>query len=130
MPGPDKPRREDETPTTDPVAGETPSKAELDLRYLTEEPAESSRVDLQEIPHHSPQWAKITWPVAKILLGLIASIMLVPFLIIVSTSDVARIDHTLDWAKTVLPPAVGFGGAVVGYYFGTRGGQQAPASDD
>jgi len=46
---------------------------------------------------------------------LIALVMLLPFIF---KTDV---DAMFDWAKTILPPAIGFGGAVVGYYFGTSG---------
>ncbi len=55
--------------------------------------------------------------------------MLLPFFVVMfAESDKAEI--ALDWAKTVLPPVVGFGGAVVGFYFGTRGTQQGPVSDE
>ena len=96
---------------------------------LTKSPAKEDRVDLREAPPYSPEWAKIIWPIAKILLLLIAAVMLLPFLIIV-TVEKEKVGSALDWAKTVLPPVVGFGGALVGYYFGTRGSQQASPSDE
>ena len=55
--------------------------------------------------------------------------MLLPFLIItIVDKDTAA--SVIDWAKTVLPPVVGFGGALVGYYFGTRGAQSGELSED
>jgi hypothetical protein len=42
-----------------------------------------------------------------------------------------RSKDLLDWAKTILPSAVGFGSAMMGYYFGTRSteGTKPPRSD-
>jgi hypothetical protein len=61
--------------------------------------------------------------------------MLIPFVVIALLAGVGRltdpIDPMLDWAKTILPPLVGFGGAIVGYYFGTRGsGKSNGASEE
>ncbi len=55
--------------------------------------------------------------------------MLSPFFILMCV-DGATGEKIIDWAKTVLPPVVGFGGALVGYYFGTRGTQQVLSSDE
>ena len=63
------------------------------------------------------------------MLALIAAVMLLPFLIIV-LAEKEKAGNAIDWAKTVLPPVVGFGGALVGYYFGTRGTQQDGPSEE
>ena len=55
--------------------------------------------------------------------------MLLPFFLVLWVND-GKEDKILDWGKTVLPPVVGFGGALVGYYFGTRGNQQDPSSEE
>lgn len=102
------------------------SEERLDITTSRKE----ERFRMTEAPPYSPEWAKIILPIAMILLGLIATVMLLPFLIIVMVEKELQVDRTLDWAKTVLPPVVGFGGALIGYYFGTRGAQQASPSDD
>ena len=96
----------------------------LDLTKASPE----DRIEIAEVSPYSPEWAKTVKPVALILLGLIALVMLLPFLIIVMAEE-NKADNALDWAKTVLPPVVGFGGALVGYYFGTRGAQQSTPSE-
>jgi hypothetical protein len=57
--------------------------------------------------------------------------MLVPFGLIpfMDQSDDA-VEHVIGWANTVLPPVVGFGGAIVGYYFGSRADQTAAGADE
>ena len=61
---------------------------------------------------------------------MIGLVILLPFLI-VFTCDQEKARNVLDWSKTVLPPVVGFGGALVGYYFGTRGTlQDAPSEEE
>ena len=97
----------------------------LDLR----KPEEGYGAEVREIPPYSAEWAKIVKPVALSLLGLIAAVMLLPFLIVVCVQEETG-EQVLDWAKTVLPPVVGFGGALVGYYFGTRGNQQDLPSEE
>ena len=96
---------------------------------LTRPASADARIELEEIPLHSTEWAKTVWPVALILLVLIASVMLVPFVIIVLTQS-DKAETAVDWAKTVLPPVVGFGGALVGYYFGTRGTQKETSPEN
>ena len=94
----------------------------LDLREA--EPQAEKRIQVRkELPPYSAEWARIVKPVSLSLLGLIAAVMLLPFLIVVFVSKEVG-NQVIDWAKTVLPPVVGFGGALVGYYFGTRGSQQ------
>jgi hypothetical protein len=39
------------------------------------------------------------------------------------------LESVLDWSKTILPSAVGFGSAMVGYYFGTRTGPEREEPD-
>jgi hypothetical protein len=38
------------------------------------------------------------------------------------------IKEMLDWAKTVLPPLIGFGSAIIAYYFGIRSGSSGKVS--
>jgi hypothetical protein len=99
-------------------------------------------------------WSKVVWPITRSLLLLLAVVMLVPFVFVLwltptqvkvtvpkGTSDqqvaaivqavaqdraTKRLEMVLDWAKTILPSAVGFGSAMVGYYFGTRAAQPNP----
>lgn len=110
------------------LAGSSPSKAhqtDIDLRTALR----GQSPNLKEAAAYSPEWARIIWPITRILLSLIAVVMLLPFFVVMfAENDKAEI--ALDWAKTVLPPVVGFGGALVGYYFGTRGTQQGPVSDE
>ena len=103
----------------------TPEEEPLDLTKS----AAAARVDLREAPPYSPEWAKIIRPITTSLLALIAAVMLLPFLIIV-LAEKEKAGNAIDWAKTVLPPVVGFGGALVGYYFGTRGTQQDGPSEE
>ncbi len=83
------------------------------------------KVKIKEaIEPHSQQWAEIVSPITRGLLALIAAVMILPFLIIVLLlPGPEAIANVIDWAKTILPPAVGFGGSLVGYYFGTRSGK-------
>lgn len=96
----------------------------IDLR---QPPAREERI---EISPYSSEWAKIVKPVTVSLLSLIAAVMLLPFVLVVYVGNGQTGDQIVDWAKTVLPPVVGFGGALVGYYFGTRGNQQEPPSEE
>lgn len=80
---------------------------------------EGAGVTGKEIPPYTSTWADIAKPFTWFLLSLIAAVMLLPFAF-AFRADVKAGD-LLDWAKTILPPVTGFGGAVVGYYFGTRG---------
>ena len=106
------------------MVGVPPEEEPLDLTKSA-----ADRVDLREAPPYSPEWAKIIRPITRSLLALIAAVMLLPFLIIVM-AEKEKAGNAIDWAKTVLPPVVGFGGALVGYYFGTRGSQQdGPAEE-
>ena len=86
-------------------------------------------LETRELSPYSPQWAKIVRPVGILLLCLIAAVMLLPFFLVLWVND-GKEDKILDWGKTVLPPVVGFGGALVGYYFGTRGNQQELSSEE
>jgi hypothetical protein len=75
----------------------------------------------QEIPLHTSDWAKEVRPFALFILSLIASVMIIPFISFFThypTGDYMK--QELDWAKTILAPVIGFGGAVIGYYFGAR----------
>ena len=125
--------RGDETPPSGSSRTEGPESVGApqgdELLDLTKPSGGEDRVELREAPPYSPQWAKIILPIASTLLALIASVMLLPFLII-ATVDKETAALAIDWAKTVLPPVVGFGGALVGYYFGTRGAQGGGPSEE
>lgn len=73
---------------------------------------------VQEIAPRTSEWATIAKPFTYFLLCLIAAVMLLPFAWFLFQHDDTDM---LDWAKTILAPVIGFGGAVVGYYFGTGG---------
>lgn len=84
-------------------------------------PGKEQRPSLERADAYSPFWVSTVWPIARSLLALIAAAMLVPFLMIaLLDSSEEAIEPMIDWAKTILAPVVGFGGAIVGYYFGTR----------
>ncbi len=100
--------------------------ADIDITQPTK-PVDRSKpagglVTQQELLPHTPEWAGIAKPFTYFILILIAAVMLLPFAWFAwdKTST-----NMLDWAKTVLPPAIGFGGAVVGYYFGTSGSSKS-----
>lgn len=99
--------------------GQTKTKSAINLK----DPPKDQSVELKPLPLHSREWARHVRPIALSLLGLIGLVILLPFLIILK-SDQEKALNALDWSKTVLPPVVGFGGALVGYYFGTRSAQQ------
>ena len=86
-------------------------------------------LETRELSPYSPQWAKIVRPVGILLMCLIAAVMLLPFFLILWVSE-GKQENILTWGNTVLPPVVGFGGALVGYYFGTRGNQQELSSEE
>ena len=94
------------------TADQTRNKSAINLK----DPPKDKPVELKPLPLHSREWARHVQPIALSLLGLIALVILLPFLIIL-TSDQEKARNALDWSKTVLPPVVGFGGALVGYYF-------------
>lgn len=104
---------------------DTPVLETIDVRHL--EP--DLGIELREASPYSPQWARIAKPIALSFLAIIATVILLPFLII-SWGDKCRTDDVLDWAKSVLPPVVGFGGALVGYYFGSRHGHPSQSSEE
>ena len=89
-----------------------------DLNLKEPEPGEF--IEGRAIPHHSGEWARIVGPFTWFVLSLIALVMLLPFSMLWLISW-RRVPLMLDWAKTILPSATGFGGAIIGYYFGTRG---------
>ena len=107
----------------------TPGQAEIKNAINLKDPPKDKPVELKPLPLHSREWARHVQPIALSLLGMIALVILLPFLIIL-TSDQEKARNALDWSKTVLPPVVGFGGALVGYYFGTRGTLQDAPSEE
>lgn len=128
----------------------------LDLRTPsgTGERGTKNRIQFDRaIDQHSTGWADIVSPFTWMFLGIIATAMFLPFVFIWSLSsptvvlpgnastpelvDAAaraimdeRMRAALDWAKTILPSAVGFGSAIVGYYFGTRSSSPSRSGDD
>ena len=87
----------------------------------------------QPTPNGTPP--KIIRLFGVIIFTLVGLVILLPFAIVLiqvwhcdgSCGD--KTDKILDWAKTVLAPVVGFGSAVVGYYFGTRSGSNPTSSE-
>ncbi|HVT60009.1 MAG TPA: hypothetical protein VHR45_16630 [Thermoanaerobaculia bacterium] len=133
------------TQATPPDAAGQPSAGQDKVVDLTRSSGQANIVDLtrgggtiapaqisgRDIGAHSGEWAKIATPFTWFVFCLIAAVMLVPFLLLVfvwwrvktlSATDSTLLTTTFDWAKTILAPVVGFGGSVIGYYFGTRGG--------
>ena len=75
----------------------------------------------KEVPLHSGEWANVVKPFSLFVLSLIASVIVIPFVFfLLPYPRGTYMTQALDWAKTVLAPVIGFGGAVVGYYFGAR----------
>jgi len=78
----------------------------------------------QEVHDRSELWANITKPFAWFVFTLISLVIMTPFIVIIITSIVSKTDHMetlMRWSTTVLAPIVGFGSAVIGYYFGANG---------
>jgi hypothetical protein len=108
-----------------PGNGPTPPPAALDL--TKPEGAKGEGVSLQDVPPFTELWAKLVSPFAWMVFTLIALVVVVPFVLLTRWLDMTNVaewkvrsDAMLDWAKTVLPPVIGFGSAVIGYFFGTR----------
>ena len=100
--------------------------AEKEIPLDELEKGETKRGDLR-LTRVSPDWAKIAWPVTRAFLALIAAVMLVPFIFVgFFQGDKGKLETVMDWAKTILPPVTGFGGAVIGYYFGTSRSDEVP----
>ena len=88
-------------------------------------------------PPWTPFWATVARPFAYFVLLLVAAVISMPFIALFVHSlrtqqDAARDAvnaQIVDWAKTVLAPVIGFGSAVIGYYFGARNNtSEAPPS--
>lgn len=78
----------------------------------------------QKVHDHSKLWANIAKPFAWFIFVLVALVIITPFIIIIISTIVSKTDHmenVMRWSTTVLAPIVGFGSAVIGYYFGTSG---------
>src|SRR5437763_1886956 len=94
------------------------SRAEVEVihsaRIDARRPGPGERVEDRNLPHHSSQWARIVGPFTWFVLSLIALVMLLPFSMLWLISF-KRVPLMLDWAKTILPSATGFGGAIIGY---------------
>jgi hypothetical protein len=91
---------------------------------------------VEEVPSYSTVWASIAKPFAWFIFCLVAGAIAIPFLLIplacvYDSCESKALAPILDWAKFVFPPVVGFGSAVVGYYFGTRSGNiEAPNASE
>jgi|SRR6185436_3131508 len=78
----------------------------------------------QGVHDRSKLWANIANPFAWFVFSLISMVIVMPFIIIMVSSIVNKTDHMdalMRWSTTVLAPIVGFGSAVIGYYFGASG---------
>jgi hypothetical protein len=120
------------TQATPPDAAGQPSTGQTNVVDLTHGGGTiaPTQISGRNIGAHSGEWAKIATPFTWFVFSLIAAVMLVPFLLLIfvwwrvkilSATDSTLLTTTFDWAKTILAPVVGFGGSVIGYYFGTRG---------
>jgi hypothetical protein len=84
--------------------------------------AELHSSDVQDV-HRAPLdgnsalWAAIAGPFAYIIFGIITLVLVLPFFRFLRQGNEKDL---LDWSKTILAPVIGFGSAVVGYFFGTR----------
>lgn len=114
-------------PVNPPVAPAPVPPPEEEPDPLEEEPIDLATsgsgavLKSQEVPPYTPEWAKTAQPFAVFVLCLIAAVIIVPFIFfLLPYPRGVYMTQALDWAKTVLAPVVGFGGAVVGYYFGAR----------
>lgn len=125
-----------------PVQGQITFIRELDVRHNP-----GKRVQMAaDVGQHSPHWANVVKPFTLCFIAILAIAMFLPFVFIwqvVGAAVTLPADHTtpelaaafaqvvvderskvaLDWAKTILPSAVGFGSAIIGYYFGVRSGR-------
>jgi hypothetical protein len=112
-----KPTPDGDTTTSGGKQGSGNQGAPPTIDVTTPKPG-GGTVSQQELPPRTSEWAKIARPFTFFILWLIAAVMLLPFLWFLVPRDNTDM---LDWAKTILAPVIGFGGAVVGYYFGTSG---------
>ncbi len=86
-----------------------------------------------DVNPYSKTWAGITRPFAWVVFSLIAIVIIFPFIFVCfhCNGDCKELwDRLFDWAKTVLAPVVGFGSAVIGYYFGTRNSSSKSIDDE
>ncbi len=95
----------------------------LDIRSGTTD----GKAESVHLAPYSEGWAKVVWPLTRFLFGLLAAVLLVPFLFAILGDKDTR-DAAFDWSKTILAPVVGFASAAVGYYYGTR--SSTTANDD
>ena len=100
-------------------------------------PQPPSPPDNANEPPWTPFWATVARPFAYFVLILVAAVISMPFIALFvhalrTQQDAARDAvnaQIIDWAKTVLAPVIGFGSAVIGYYFGARNStSEAPPS--
>jgi hypothetical protein len=90
------------------------------------ESVEGGQTSLEPVSSRSLAWAGVVKPFTWFLLVTLAVAMALPFVLIAClplVGEESRIGKTIEWAHTILPPLVGFAGAIVGYYFGTRSGK-------
>ena len=80
---------------------------------------------------HLPRWIALARPATAATFGwyiclLTFSVIMLPFFLVMlvhSGDPAAKLKDMMDWAKTVLPPVIGFASALVGYLFGMRTAQ-------
>ena len=100
---------------------------DLDLTHHAAATQERVGWQTQEVPKTSTAWARIVKPFAFIVFGLLALVLMLPFIRLLREPDHKDL---LDWAKTILAPVVGFGSAVIGFYFGTSTAASRDNSQD
>ena len=76
--------------------------------------------------HRSVEWLRAIQPFGWYICLLTFSVIMLPFFLVMlvhSGDPAAKLKDMMDWAKTVLPPVIGFASALVGYLFGMRTAQ-------
>lgn len=100
------------------------SAGQLNLTIAPTRDAEISVSEREEIPPNTRLWAEIARPFSFLVMGLVGATVLLPLVGLYRLPGATVAERTaalLDWSKTILSPVIGFGSAVIGYYFGTRG---------
>ncbi|MEY3213460.1 MAG: hypothetical protein RIT28_3941 [Pseudomonadota bacterium] len=76
--------------------------------------------------HRSVEWLRAIQPFGWYICLLTFAVIMLPFFLVMlvhSGDPAAKLKDMMDWAKTVLPPVIGFASALVGYLFGMRTAQ-------
>ena len=112
------------------------SPESLDIRRAAESDG-SDEVSILTSPDRadpqSPLWLGLVRPFGWGILGLVAVVIVIPFVVIAAEGQLdaeVRVEKLLTWATHVLAPVVGFASTVVAYFFGTRSAQRFDRRDE